>query len=46
MADFFRFMAKMGAHRVGLTPQEMDAEVDKENEANKKYENQGGRGEA
>ena len=32
---FFRFMAKMGAHRVGLTPQEMDAEVDKENEANK-----------
>ena len=32
---FFRFMAKMGAHRVGLTPQEMDEEVDKENEANK-----------
>ena len=32
---FFRFMAKMGAHHVGLTPQEMDAEVDKENEANK-----------
>ena len=32
---FFRFMAKMGAHRVGLTPQEMDAEVDKENEVNK-----------
>lgn len=32
---FFRFMAKMGAHRVGLIPQEMDAEVDKENEANK-----------
>ena len=32
---FFRFMAKMGAHHVGLTPQEMDAEVDKENETNK-----------
>lgn len=32
---FFRFMAKIGAHRVGLTPQEMDAEVDKENEVNK-----------
>lgn len=27
----FRFFAKMGAANVGMTPQEMDAEVDKEN---------------
>ncbi len=32
---FYRFFAKLGAHNVGMTPAEMDAEIDKENDQNK-----------